>query len=293
MHAPTLTPAGKFRRLSPALRVGAWLLGSVLASLAWCLLLLIAIRPGFEVFVEPARNPLAQNLYLAGTYVILLGGALWTWQRLQGESLRALGLAGDGAGLRVAAGLGLGLASLAALFGLEVGTGLLTWRPDAWAATPWGAIVEVAATAVFFAASEELLFRGFVFQTLRRGFDLPAAMAGSAWLYASVHFMRADVVWHRVALPFFGLFLAGLLLAWLALRTRSIWLGVGLHAGWVALFVLVDRFKLFDYPLATNWLTGGGYPLGGVLGVALLVLLWSALAAARLPAPAPASAARS
>lgn len=277
MHAPMLTPAAKFRRLSPALRVGAWLLGSVLASLAWCLLLLIAIRPGFAIFVEPARNPLAQNLYLAGTYVILLGGALWAWQRLQGESLRALGLAGGRPWRRVAAGLALGLGSLAGLFALEVWTGLLSWQPEAWAATPGAAIAEVAATAIFFAASEELLFRGFVFQTLRRGFDLPAAMAGSAWLYATVHFLRADVVWHRVALPFFGLFLAGLLLAWLALRTRSIWVGVGLHAGWVALFVLSDRFKLFDYPLATNWLTGGGYPLGGVLGVGLLVVLWASL----------------
>ncbi len=253
----------------------------MLASAAWCVVLLILLRPGLEAFREPARFPLAHNLYLVGTYLILLGGALWTWRNMQGESLRALGLAGEGLALaRVALGALVGVVSLGALLASEVAAGLLEWSAAAWAATPGGSIAAVVGTALFFAASEELLFRGFVLQTLRRGFDTSIAMAGSAWLYALVHFLRFDLVWHQVVLPFTGLFLAGLLLAWAALRTRSIWLSVGLHSGWVTIFLLADRFKLLTYPPATNWLTGGGYPLGGPLGLALVLLVWAGLALA-------------
>lgn len=273
--------ARRFRRLSPAARIGLWLGGAVLASVAWCVVLLIALRPGLEAFREPARFPLAHNLYLAGTYLILLGGALWTWRNMQGESLRALGLAGEGLALgRLALGVSVGVGSLGILLAGEVAGGLLEWDAAAWTAAPGGAIAAVVGTAFFFAASEELLFRGFVLQTLRRGFDTPVAMAGSAWLYAIVHFLRFDLVWHQVLLPFTGLFLAGLLLAWAALRTRSIWLSVGLHAGWVAIFLMADRFKLLAYPPATNWLTGAGYPLGGPLGLALVLLVWAGLASA-------------
>lgn len=278
-HRPSL--ARRFRRLSPAARIGLWLGGAVLASVAWCLVLLMVLRPGLEAFREPARFPLAHNLYLAGTYLILLGGALWTWRHMQGESLRALGLAWDRAAAgRVALGAIVGVGSLGALMALEVSAGLLRWDAAAWAATPAAGLAAVAGTALFFAASEELLFRGFVLQTLRRGFDTPIAMAGSAWLYAIVHFLRFDLVWHQVVLPFMGLFLAGLLLAWAALRTRSIWLPVGLHAGWVAIFLAADRFKPVAYPPATNWLTGGGYPLGGPLGIALVLAVWAGLAMA-------------
>jgi membrane protease YdiL (CAAX protease family) len=277
--APSI--ARKFRRLSPAARIGLWLGGTVAASALWCLVLLVVLRPGLEAFREPARFPMAHNAYLVGTYLLLLGGAMWTWRHLQGESLRALGIGWDAAAPgRVALGAAVGLGSLGALLGLEAATGLLGWNAANWAATPGTAIAATAATALFFAASEELLFRGFVLQTLRRGFDTPVAMAGSAWLYALVHFLRFDLVWHQVVLPFTGLFCAGLLLAWAALRTRTIWLSVGLHAGWVALFLLADRFHLFDYRVETNALTGGGYPLGGPLGIALVLLVWAGLAAA-------------
>ena len=276
---PRASAARRFRRLSPAVRIGLWLGGAVVGSVLWCLVLLLVLRPGLEAFREPARFPLAHSLYLAGTYLILLGGALWTWRHLQGESLRALGLAWDGSAIgRVGLGALVGVGSLGALLGLEVAGGLLHWSQAAWMATPGGAITALVGTALFFAASEEVLFRGFVLQTLRRGFDTSIAMAGSAWLYAIVHFLRFDLVWHQVVLPFTGLFLAGLLLAWAALRTRSIWLSVGLHTGWVAIFLLADRFKLLAYPPPTNWLTGGGYPLGGPLGLALVLVVWAGLA---------------
>lgn len=283
---PPHTPAQRYRRLPAPGRVALYLGACIAASLVWCLVILAVVRPGWDVFATPERYPVATNAYLTGTYLILVGGALWTWRRLQGEPLRAMGLVADRAWSGVAAGLVVGLGSLGLLFGLEVAMGWLLWDRPAWAATPGWLLAATAATALFFGFSEELLFRGFIFQTLRRGLALPVAMAGSAWLYAQVHFLRFDLHWHTIAMPFLGLFLAGLVLAWAAYRSRSIWLSVGLHSAWVYVFILSDRQKLLVYPIEHNWLTGGGYPLAGWAGLTMLAALGLGLAWALRPRPA-------
>lgn len=274
--APSL--AHRYRRLPAIARVGLYMLACVSASLAWCALLFLVLRPGPEVFQSPERFPLASHLYLAGTYMILVAGALWAWRRGQGESLRTLGLKDRRAPGRLAAGAWWGLGSLGMLFGFELAIGLVVWDPAAWEATPWAIMAATAATALFFGFSEELLFRGFVFQTLRRGLPLGAAVTGSAAFYASCHFLRFDRPFWAVALPWLGLFLAGAVLAWATHRTRSIWLAVGLHASWVYLFVLTDRQKLLIYPIDHNLWSGGGYPLQGLLGLFMLLLLGLTLA---------------
>ena len=108
-------------------------------------------------------------------------------------------------------------------------------------------------------------------------------------MYAQVHFLRADLHWHTVAMPMAGLFLAGLVLAWAAWRTGGIWLSAGLHAAWVYMFFLTDRQKLLVYPIQHNWLTGGGYPLAGWLGLGMILLLGVGLRVALGPPAAEAT----
>jgi hypothetical protein len=144
-------------------------------------------------------------------------------------------------------------------------------------------VFATAGSALFFGASEELLFRGFIYRTLRRGWGPGAAIAASSLFYALLHFLRLDLNWVEVATPFAGLTLAGALMAWTAERTRSLLPAIGLHAAWVFLFLLTDRQHLIGYPPPTNWLTGGGYPLGGPLALALVLALWAGLARALQP----------
>lgn len=275
---PTPSLAHRYRRLPAIARVGLYMALCVGASLLWCALLFLVLRPGPEVFVTPERFPVASHLYLGGTYAILVAGALLAWRRGQGETLRSLGLRDPRAARHMALGLAWGLGSLGALFAVELALGLVGWDGAAWQATGAGVIAANAATALFFGFSEELLFRGFVFQTLRRGLPLAAAVAGSAAFYASCHFLRFDRPFLAVALPWLGLFIAGVVLAWAAHRSRSIWLSVGLHAAWVYLFFLTDRQKLLIYPIEHNLWSGGGYPLQGLCGLAMLVLLGLAIA---------------
>lgn len=79
------------------------------------------------------------------------------------------------------------------------------------------------------AASEEMLFRGYPFQTLLRSWPVWAALIPTSVPFALVHLQNPNVV------PGFTLANTVLAGAWLAVaywRTRSMWLPFGLHFGW-------------------------------------------------------------
>jgi membrane protease YdiL (CAAX protease family) len=269
----------RFSRLQPPVRVGIYAIGCLLASLIWCVCVWMLFRPSLDVWVRPDRFPVTSAVYLAGTYVIWVGGALWTWLALEGETLEALRITGNPLWARqLGLGILLGVVSLLALIGLELATQSVIWGDAAWRHTPWTVFVTAGATSLFFGATEELLFRGFVYQTLRKGWGRWASVAASGWFYAAVHFLRLDLGWMQILTPFLGLWLAGALLAWTVERTRSLWWAMGLHVGWVYIFYIADRQHLLGYPASTAWITGGGFPLGGALALLMLAALWLLLA---------------
>lgn len=284
-----LSPAPQTSGLAAIARVATYLALCVLASAAWGLTLFALFRPGADILVTPARYPLPYNLYVVGSYLILMGGALVAW-RAQGGAPRALGLDARRLCREVLAGLGWGLASLGGLFALELALGWVRFDAAAAARVDAGAVALAAAMAVGFSFSEEFLFRGYVLQTLRRGHGAASAIALSAAIFATVHFLRFDVAFGSVVLPFAGLWLAGMLLAWLALETRTIWTSAGLHTAWVFLFLLADRSKAIVYPIQFNLLTGGGYPIGGATGIVLVLVLAGAMGAWRRLTPRAESA---
>ncbi len=79
----------------------------------------------------------------------------------------------------------------------------------------------------------EFFFRGFIVLTLERSMGA-AAIAVSAVPYCMIHF-------HKPMAEALGAIGAGLILGWLALRTRSIWGGVVLH---VAVALTMDVIAL-------------------------------------------------
>ena len=143
---------------------------------------------------------------------------------------------------------------------------------------------------VFAAAAEEMLFRGYPLQTLTR--------ARLAWLgvfltsvpFAAVHLRNPNVV---PGFTFINTALAGTWLAVAYLRTRSLWLPLGLHWSWnwvqASLLGLpvsgIERISpaplLKAMNLGPDWLTGGAYGIegGAACTVALListVVIWRA-----------------
>ena len=122
----------------------------------------------------------------------------------------------------------------------------------------WAKMPEVLIAASVVPILEELLFRGFILGVLLRGFSRLNALLMTSALFSIIHFLKApertspneSVNWlsgfvsighsfwqfgHPLLLAagFLTLFAIGCILADARLQTRSLWLPIGLHAGWI------------------------------------------------------------
>lgn len=153
-------------------------------------------------------------------------------------------------------------------------------------------------TGVVVAIIEEIFFRGFIFQACLRTLSPAASVAVMSSFFAIVHFFNASDMpmpasfdpllgFKAVAyffapllapaevLPgFVGLFLFGAVLGVAVLRTGSLFLAMGLHAGCVfgikAEGIFLNRVKA-----VAPWFFGDGRIVTGVFGwIVLLGMLW-------------------
>jgi membrane protease YdiL (CAAX protease family) len=139
----------------------------------------------------------------------------------------------------------------------------------------------VVATALLVAGyqafSEEVVFRGAVFTLLPRSVPIRTAVVVSTGVFVLFHAPR----WQELASGPYALHLvlAGLAFAIAYVRTGSLWLGLGLHAGWNAGAYLLREGEptllRLTGPLPEGW--GGWSSWVGVAGNAVLLLLVLAL----------------
>jgi membrane protease YdiL (CAAX protease family) len=88
---------------------------------------------------------------------------------------------------------------------------------------------------------EELLSRGYHLQNLAEGSNLPLAVVISSLIFSILHLSNPNI--NGIAV--LGLLAAGLFLAYGYVRTKSLWLPIGLHLGW-------NFFEstIFGYPVS-------------------------------------------
>lgn len=176
---------------------------------------------------------------------------------------------------------------MGAIFLIEWGAGWLTVEGFAWQDQPaWSVILELFAWLLIFVAvgwQEELLARGYWLQNLADGLKSQWAVLISSVLFALGHLLNPNVSWIAIL----GLVMAGIFLAYGYLRTRQLWLPIGLHIGW-------NFFEgtIFGFPVSgltempqfihqsaqgPTWITGGLFgPEAGLVmlpAIALGVLL--------------------
>ncbi|MBW3629394.1 MAG: CPBP family intramembrane metalloprotease [Gemmatimonadetes bacterium] len=177
-------------------------------------------------------------------------------------------------------GFVLGSALIAAATILLLLSGTATFVPDTGTAGEY--VRTLAWTFAFFsiaAAAEEVLFRGYAFQALVEAIGVwPTVLVTSA-LFAAVHLGNPEVD----SIAVVNIFLAGVLLGFAYLRTRSLWFATALHSGWnwtmaAALGFPVSGLVLLDTPLydavetGADWWTGGGFgPEAGLAGTLVIV----------------------
>ncbi len=158
----------------------------------------------------------------------------------------------------------------------------------------WLAVAKVAAAAAVVPLIEELFFRGLVLGVFLKTKRRHTSIFVSSALYSIVHFLKApertspDVSWTSglnsiahafvqftdpllVAAGFTTLFLIGLILADARLQTRSLWLPIGLHAGWILTSGVFNKIALRKL-VVLPWL--GKNLLVGIIPLAVALLTW-------------------
>ncbi len=118
------------------------------------------------------------------------------------------------------------------IYGINLLAGWAEFIEFAWQSAPAPYVIQFVLTGLLMFISvgwtEELVARGYLLQNLEEGTNLFWALLISSVLFSLGHFLNPNRTW--VALV--GLVLAGLFLAYAYLRTRQLWLAIGLHIGW-------------------------------------------------------------
>ncbi len=183
--------------------------------------------------------------------------------------------------LAVGVALGGGAAALLLLAPLLAGTGHLMLRPHS--EFTWPTLVFYLVTLFFAAAGEEMIFRGYAFQFLIERIGPFGCVLPVGVLFGLVHTSNPSATWLSVL----NTALWGILLGYAFLRSRDLWLPIGMHFGWNAVLPLfgvnlsgltieVTRY-FYKWDLTPLW-SGGAYgPEGGLLTTIFAAILFFAL----------------
>lgn len=205
------------------------------------LLLLALIVVSMAAFILAAALRLDPDVLTPLSLMDLLPTALamtfsvWVARRLlDRRSFTSLGLgAGPHALTDLLVGFLIPAAMMAVIFLLELAFGWTRLDGWAWQAQPIGAVALGVLTGlagfIVVGYQEELLSRGYHLQNISDGMGLKWGVALSSGIFALMHLGNPNVTWYTT-LP--GLVAAGLFLAYGWLRTRRLWLSIGLHVGW-------------------------------------------------------------
>lgn len=178
---------------------------------------------------------------------------------------------------------------------LYVGPALLfraaSVEPDPEYPANLSSLIFVTGLLIFGAFGEELLFRGYAFQTLVRSSGPFSALLPTSLLFALAHSGNQGVS----GLGLINTFGFGLVLGYAYLKSRDLWLPIALHFGWnwalVVFGLNVSGFRMGVTGYTVRWhasdlWSGGAYgPEASVLTCGIIVVLLWALYRAPLQPP--------
>jgi uncharacterized protein len=159
--------------------------------------------------------------------------------------------------------------------------GWLTFKGFAWQFDPVSVVVKNV--LIFFIAfivvawNEELLSRGYELQTIASGLNLFWGVVISSAIFGLLHLGNPNATWVSAA----GIFFAGIFLAYAYVRTKQLWLSMGLHLGWNFFEGVVFGFPVSGldiYPLTRIEVHGPEIWTGGAFGPEAGLIVLPALA---------------
>lgn len=267
-----------------------WIAPSIAAPFICIFLLIISMLPGdlglaylgFTEPMGPPRGPLGFFLMLVSFSA--LGLAIFGWVRwVEKRSLASAGLCGDGGLKKFLTGLAVGIAMMGAIvtaIALAGGYRVADLAPAFASPAALGWIALLLAGFAVQASVEEFVFRGWLFSTVMRRWNMTAAFTLSSAAFTLVHFSPRTTLLMVVMTFAFAIFAC----AWVR-RSNSIWGVMGWHVGWnwfggtgfdvpiTGLDTGLPALVVEMVPVGPAWLNGAGEgPEGSLFTLALLAM---------------------
>lgn len=189
---------------------------------------------------------------------------------LDKQSIESLGLKVNRQTLfDILAGIGITFVQMGFVFAVMHSLGWLIFDGFAWEGDTIGRVITGTLTflIVFILVgwNEELLSRGYHLQTLASGLNLFWGVVISSIVFGLLHIGNPGSSWSAVV----GITLAGLYFAFAYIRTKQLWLPIGLHIGWNFSEGVLFGFPVSGldiYALTHIEVTGPDLWTGGVFG---------------------------
>lgn len=260
----------------PRLRAG-WrlLIQTILFFLFGIIIVAVAVSLGFDI-----------NSLIFGNVLnfIATTASVYTARRwIDKMSFESLGLTLDQRTLiDVLAGIGISSVQMGLIYLLMLGLNWLTFEGFAWEFDPINVVISGVLTFlvgfIFVGWNEELLSRGYHLQTIASGTNLFWGVVISSAIFAVLHLANPNATWVSTV----GLFLAGIFFAYAYIRTKQLWLPIGLHIGWNFAEGVVFGFPVSGlediYKLTRIQVTGPEIWTGGAFGPEAGLIVLPALA---------------
>ena len=247
--------------------------------------------------ILPQLKPFGFAKYLNRAVLILVIVGLWPFLKHVGMSDREQFGIVPNPNWRRDLWVGLAVALTILLACGLVGVGL-DYRKWTTGLPKVSTVVAVFAAAAVVSPLEEGLFRGVLLSALLRRYQLKVAIAVQAAIFASLHFLKPTKAYRSYAgevepwtgfelLPHFlsgfsqpskliagwlTLFAVGAVLGELKVRTRSLWLPIGVHAGWILGLKTLKLATRKENPPDLFYQIGDAP--GGILALGAVITTW-------------------
>lgn len=235
------------------------------------LLIVLLFLPLLVAPKEIANSTLGNTIIL---FIAVTGSVYIARRWLDKRSFASLGVKLDQQTPRdILAGIGITFIQFVFIFFLLLGLGWLTFEGFAWEVDPAGVIIRNVllffVVYLFVGWQEELLSRGYHLQTLTSGINLFWGVVISSSVFGLLHLANPNVSGANTLAITAGIFFAGVYLAYAYLRTKQLWLPIGIHIGWNFFQGVIFGFPVSgmeSYALTRINVTGPALWTGGAFG---------------------------
>lgn len=242
----------------------------------WRLLIVVILTGLFFQVLDWVRTAFSMTgpttaIFAQFSDFVVVTSAIYLTRRFADKrSFASLGLnINKQAGLDIIVGMAFAFVLMFLIYLIDYSFGWLKFESFAWQVdSPSTVIVytlRYLVVYIFVGWNEELVYRGYILQTLTSGLNLIWALLITSLYFGIEHLSNPNGNWMAVA----GIFFIGLFVAYGYLRTSQLWLPIGIHIGWNFFENAVFGFPVsgFDRPgLFRITVSGPDLWTGGAFG---------------------------